>query len=92
MSALAAPRAHIAAANGYWTPRRMEIWRRLTPEQRDHDRYVGWFPPGDGAYETDGAQRAEDDGQYERHECRCHINPPCIHCTDCAECFQDGAL
>jgi hypothetical protein len=25
----------------------------------------------------------------DEHGCRCHINPPCSHCTDCHECFSE---
>lgn len=71
----------------YWTDRRMQIWRSLTPAQRDHDRYVGVYPPGQGNYETDGALDAAIQRDGERyHECTCFINPPCSHCTDCTEC------
>lgn len=84
--------AELRKADGYWTSRRLEIWRGLTPEQRDHDRYVGWYPPGQGAMETESAwvavaQQAELLYE-EEHACRCHLNPPCWHCTDCLDCAE----
>lgn len=95
MSAVTAPaaiRAEFAAADGYWTPRRLAIWAALTPEQRDNDRYRGWYPPGQGIYETEDGARADearDEESYKaEHECRCHINPPCWHCTDCTDCHE----
>lgn len=86
----AAIRAELATVDGYWTGRRLEIWRSMTPEQRDYDRYQGWFPPGEDNCETedgrldveDRQQRAHDD----EHACRCHTRAPCWHCTECREC------
>ena len=79
----------------YWNELRMGIWRRMTPGERDFDRYQGQFPPGHGMCETQGgleaiAQRAEDRARDRpTHECSCHMNPPCWHCTDCEECADE---
>lgn len=86
--------AEFARVDGYWTPDRLAIWASMTPDRRDYDRYQGWFPPGQGACETeDGTraveQRAEESCEAE-HECRCHINPPCWHCSGCTECTKAG--
>ena len=79
-----------ASAGGYWTPRHRDIWRSLTPDQRDYDRYQGWFPPGEGACETEYGRRQVMERQEraydDEHACRCHINPPCWHCTECPDC------
>jgi hypothetical protein len=69
---------------GYWTEKRMQIWSHMTPAERDHDRYVGVYPPGDSAYETEGAREAavtQADEMYDDATCTCHINPPCTFCT-----------
>lgn len=92
MTATADPsiRAEFARVDGYWTERRLKIWAGLTIEQREHDRLQGWFPPGQGAYETaDGrleAERIRQDAYDDEHACQCHIRPPCWHCTDCRDC------
>lgn len=57
-----------------WTPERLDIWRRMTPQQRDYDRLVAHsYPPGDGALETEGARQAlfEQEEEAERTGCRC---------------------
>lgn len=91
-NAPASIRAEFASADGYWTPDRLAIWKSLTPEQRDFDRYQGWYPPGQGACETaEGARGVEirDQEAYEaEHECRCHIAPPCWHCSNCRDCVD----
>jgi len=60
------------------TPKQLEIWRNLTPRQRDYDRFVaGYIPRGVAmARETDlvGVNRSE--------ECTCHIAPPCSFCPE----------
>ncbi len=67
--------------------RQLEIWKSMTPEQRDYDRYVGQIPFGQNRVpETEGGrlaleQRAEQ-RREERGECSCHIRPPCSFCTD----------
>ena len=50
-------------------PKLDAIWRRMTPAQQEYDRLAlaGW--PKD------------DDDNYERSGCSCHINPPCNFCT-----------
>lgn len=63
----------------YWTAERLRMWRELTPLQRDHDRYVGCYPPGQGTYET-GTPGPDDDPV--ESACTCHVNPPCSRCTE----------
>lgn len=81
-----------ATADGYWTADRLAIWAAMGPDRRDYDRYQGWFPPGQGVCETADGQRAIDQRTEEadeaEHECRCHINPPCWHCSECVECAE----
>lgn len=83
-------RAEFATADGYWSARRLNIWRSLTPEQRDYDRYQGWFPPGEGVCETEDGRlviaERQQSSRDDEHACRCHIRPPCWHCTDCRDC------
>lgn len=77
-----------ATMTGYWTTRRLEIWRTLTPAQRDYDRYVGVYPPGQGAYETDGAREHANtlaDEMQDDQTCRCHVSAPCSYCVDARE-------
>ncbi len=85
-------RAEFANVDGYWTADRLAIWASMTPERRDYDRYVGWCPPGQGICETkDGARAVElraEEAYEAEHECRCHINPPCWHCSECSDCAQ----
>lgn len=85
-------RAEFATVDGYWTECRLAIWRSMTPEQRDYDRYQGWFPPGQGACETEDGrvevERIQQDVYDDEHACRCHIRPPCWHCTDCHDCAE----
>lgn len=68
--------------------RRLEIWRRMTPEQRDYDRYQGVIPIGaswtcetkEGQENLD--QRREEKGlSFYETGCTCHINPPCSFCV-----------
>lgn len=84
-------KAEFATIDGYWTERRLKIWAALTPEQRDFDRYQGWFPPGEGACETEDGRLAVAERQQaaydDEHACRCHIRPPCWHCTNCRDCL-----
>ncbi len=85
-------RGELGRVDGYWTPRRLDIWRSMTPEQRDYDRYQGWYPHGAGACETaDGAlaiEQRQQEAYDDEHACRCHIRPPCWHCTDCRDCTE----
>ena len=65
----------------------LEIWYRMTPEQRDYDRYVGQIPAGcSRAMETGSGRLAVIQRDLQRREesegCSCHIRPPCSHCTD----------
>jgi hypothetical protein len=68
--------------------REMEIWKRMSPKDRDYDRYVGRIPYGASMrYETDEGQRAADQRANQRDEekersCSCHINPPCSYCEN----------
>jgi hypothetical protein len=71
--------------------RRLTIWRNLTPEQRDYDRFVaGQIPQGASwLAETDwgreqGRARLEAMVTYDDkcQGCACHRNPPCFHCEE----------
>ena len=69
----------------------------MGPASRDYDRLVGVYPPGEGAFETDGGRLAAEQRDEDRerreddHGCSCHINPPCSHCTDCTDCQEATA-
>ena len=81
-------------STGYWTPARMRLWDAMPPADRDHDRYVGVYPPGQGACETPEGrlaieQRAEADYD-DQHGCSCHLSAPCSHCTDCPLCHEEN--
>lgn len=63
-------------------------WKRMTPQKRDYDRFVGRIPRGaswtcetqeGSAAIRDRAERDEELGQV---GCSCHINPPCNFCVD----------
>jgi hypothetical protein len=71
--------------------RRLAIWRNLTPEERDYDRFVaGQIPQGaswlpETAWGRDeGLARRQSmiSGDGECGGCSCHINPPCWHCEN----------
>lgn len=72
---------------GYWTERRLAIWRNLTPSERDYDRYQGQYPPGQGACETaEGRLAIEQRDNYDGDRgCSCHINPPCSTCVEAGD-------
>lgn len=79
--------------------RRLEIWKRMTPQQRDYDRYVGVIPFGASwTCETAGGDEAVAERKQEKglsvyeQGCSCHINPPCGYCTrlEDAESEQKG--
>jgi hypothetical protein len=66
---------------------RLKIWRNMTPEQRDYDRFVGKIPFGASwSCETEEGQknleeRRESRGMSVYEEgCSCHICPPCNYC------------
>lgn len=66
----------------------LRIWHRMTPAQRDYDRFVGKIPLGASwTPETLDGGRALDDRREERglsvyeQGCSCHIAPPCSYCT-----------
>lgn len=66
---------------------RLKLWKNMTPERRDYDRYQGVIPHGASwTCETKEGQimldrRREEKGLsvYETG-CSCHINPPCSYC------------
>lgn len=76
--------------------RRVDIWWRMTPAQRDYDRHIARQTPyGLPAIERHRietpemaealAQRAEDEAARESNEergCSCHISAPCSFCVD----------
>ena len=63
----------------YWNEKRLRIWREMTPEQRDYDRWVGVYPPGQGAYETVNSDIYVED---EEATCMCFKPAPCSYCVD----------
>lgn len=79
--------------------RRLAIWNRLTPEQRDYDRFVArQVPFGLTATErfhaeTPGGRAAKeamfDTGNTERG-CSCHMSAPCSWCESLIECEECG--
>lgn len=68
--------------------RRLRIWRNMTPEQRDYDRFVARQIPEGATWgaETEGGRAAEAerdrllDGDYEPQGCSCHLSAPCSWC------------
>lgn len=65
---------------------RLRIWNKMTPEERDYDRFIaGQIPQGaNWAPETTWGRR---EGRSRLAEmvgdcggCSCHRNPPCAHC------------
>lgn len=71
----------------------MRIWRRLTPAQRDYDRFVArripagasWGAETEGGRASEAARDARTDGDDTFSGCSCHINPPCQFCTSKSE-------
>ena len=69
--------------------RQLAIWRGLTPEQRDYDRFVAgqipqgasWLPETDWGW-NEGSERRHSMISGECGGCSCHINPPCWHCEN----------
>ena len=66
----------------------MIIWKRMTPKQRDYDRFVGVIPPGASwVCETEEGAKVLEERRKDRglsvYEvgCTCHINPPCDYCV-----------
>jgi len=72
--------------------KKLLIWNRMTPEQRDYDRFVARQIPIGASMtpETEGgrlrlAERNRLDielaaqGEY---SCSCHIMPPCSFCVE----------
>jgi len=64
----------------------LEIWRKLTPEQRDYDRFVGRRIPFGASWraETLSGQMLKDEivnSDYSNNDCcSCHISAPCSFC------------
>jgi hypothetical protein len=63
--------------------RKLEIWKRLTPEQRDYDRFVARqipygasMTPETRQYNVERAMELLSEG------CSCHIAPPCSWCVN----------
>jgi len=59
----------------------MEIWNRLTPAQRDYDRFVGRRIPEGASWraETSAGQVLKDE-ILAIDSCTCHISAPCSVC------------
>ena len=77
----------------------LESWNRLTPQQRDYDRYVGKIPVGASwECETEEGQKVLEERRKERglscyeQGCSCHIDPPCSYCTRRADGDEGEAL
>jgi len=76
--------------------RAMASWRRLTPEQRDYDRFVARQIPYGASMipETSGGRELLDamlDDDNRDRGCSCHLNPPCSYCESLDECEDCGA-
>lgn len=68
--------------------RHLRIWKGMTPEQRDYDRFVARRIPQGATWgaETEGGRAYEaerwrliDDGE-EPEGCSCHLSAPCSWC------------
>lgn len=69
--------------------RQQRIWRQMTPEQRDYDRFVARQVPLGCSLEpeTEGGRRMQREltarvAEEASRGCTCHINPPCSFCVD----------
>lgn len=62
----------------------LEIWRKLTPERRDYDRFVGRRIPKGASWraETEAGQVLKD--EILTDSCSCHISAPCSFCLGAA--------
>lgn len=66
----------------------MAIWRSLTPQQRDYDRFVARKIPFGASWraETSAGQMLKDEimmADLSNSECcSCHVSAPCSHCLD----------
>ncbi len=78
---------------------RLAIWRKMTPESRDYDRFVarriphGVPLPEMWRAETEmgrSAKAAMLDTDNPERGCSCHISPPCSYCESLAECETCG--
>lgn len=74
-------------------PMSLRTWNRLTPQQRDYERYVGVIPQGASwKCETPKGKLAVIDRDKQlsspafEQDCSCHINPPT--CTRCLRSFE----
>lgn len=77
--------------------RALEIWRSLTPAQRDYDRFAGKIPIGASwVCETEEGQKVLDERRADRGNsiyedgCSCHIVAPCSYCTRIEYDDEDG--
>lgn len=64
----------------------LRIWRSLTPEQRDYDRFVARRIPygASSTPETEAGQMWASemvDPDNAQRGCSCHISPPCSWCV-----------
>ena len=59
----------------------LAIWNRLTPAQRDYDRFVGRRIPEGASWraETEAGQMLKDE-ILAVDSCSCHISAPCSFC------------
>lgn len=76
--------------------RRLAIWRDLTPEQRDYDRFIAGVIPQGASWlpETEWGRsegRTRLNAMTGESSCRCHINSPCSYCESLEECETCGA-
>lgn len=77
--------------------RQSEIWRNLTPEQRDYDRFVArrvpshlpawekWAPETEFGRQFDAKRCSSDEQDLFEIGCTCMISPPCGFCTQLTE-------
>lgn len=69
--------------------KQIRIWRSMTPEQRDYDRFVArQVPLGCSVLpETEGGRQMLSEINDREMEaaatgCTCHVSPPCSFCVD----------
>ena len=68
----------------------LAIWRRMTPADRDYDRFVARRVPAGATFEaeTEGGKRLRDgmlDKSDEARGCSCHYSAPCSFCMSMTE-------
>ncbi len=69
----------------------LEAWQKLTPAQRDYDRFVGRRIPEGASWraETKSGQMLKDE-LLATDSCSCHISAPCSFCLQSEEQAMSG--